>query len=340
MSTKQNGVTDADVDTSEMLPLPQGWRPALPADALILRKCSNNFSYEMCHVGEGHAWLAVSARVSPRIKAQIDAMLAEEDMEGELSIDQLAAELEVTRRTIERALMDRTLVPTRFEGKRARFSREWADRLKARAAEARERGMCQVMGVAAAAGSIVRSVRVKREDLSAQEWLRSVLWKRQNLPRQSPRAKSAGSTAKSREVRRIQPATLTPEEIKERDRQAAEGKRTCIRITIVASNLCREPHSVSWARESLYWLLKLARAEPGEDAAKVAEAIERFRGALSNGTVDRKKLNELSEAIPFAERLGPESGRLLRLGLANMVAWCERSRIFVGNRIRGKAPRP
>jgi hypothetical protein len=65
-----------------------------------------------------------------RIHARPVVPLEPEGDETDLSINDLAYELDVTRRTIERALKDGQLIPTGHKGKRVRFSREYADRLK------------------------------------------------------------------------------------------------------------------------------------------------------------------------------------------------------------------
>src|SRR5262245_38656817 len=79
----------------------------------------------MQDIGGGRVSLYVEALVSAKTAAAIKAVIDEEDQQSSesLSIDMLATELDVTRRTVERALKDGVLVPTWHKGKRARFSR-------------------------------------------------------------------------------------------------------------------------------------------------------------------------------------------------------------------------
>jgi hypothetical protein len=296
---------------------------------------------ETREVGNGRVWLTISGDVSEATHRSITALLAEDDEQSPaLTIDQLAAELGVNRRTIERALKDGILIPTTYKEKRVRFSREYADRLKARADEARARGLNYVMGAAAATGSITGAVRVRRPQMSPERRAAATLWKLRHTPPRRARAKPTdGAPNKRRNVRRIERAPLTPEETAAREKRHAEGQRSAICITITVNRLHEEPYSVEGALLTLQWLRRLAGAESGGDAERVAKGILLFRRAIMNGTVDARKLAELRDLIPSAQMMESESARVMVKALANVAAWCQRSRVLASNRIRGPAPR-
>src|SRR5690348_3266901 len=75
-------------------------------------------------VGAGRVRFTGTFVLSKAAGERIAALIAEEDRATpDLTIDTLAAELRLSRRTIERALIDGTLVPSHYKGKRARFTR-------------------------------------------------------------------------------------------------------------------------------------------------------------------------------------------------------------------------
>jgi len=178
-------------------------QPAQSCERESPNRSEPHYTFVMRGLGGGRVSLSLDALVSPETAASIKAVIDKEDQQsGEsLSIDILAAELDVSRRTIERAMKDGVLVPTRYKGARARFSREYVGRLKERAQEARSRGIKHVIGVAAAAGPIVGAVRVQRTQKSAAQWARATLWKRKHTPRTSPRPKESDIPDKRRPVR-------------------------------------------------------------------------------------------------------------------------------------------
>ena len=313
-----------------------------------------------------HVWLPLNSEVFVETFKRLPALPVENDRrcgdlslnepssvifadgpENSLSISDLAAELDVTRRTVERALKDGLLIPTGHKGARARFSREYADRLKARAHEARLRGITQVIGVAAGTGPIVGAVQIKRARMSPQQRAQVTLWKLKH--RRNPRSKMAVAPVKPRPVR-----ILTSEEIAARARLAAdraklaevekerkgEGKRTSIRITMSVNGLQNEPLSVDRALQSLKWMRLLMRAEVGPEAERIEKGVSRFRRSLIGWEIDDRALVALRDLIPDAAKLQRESAQIMVRTLTNMVAWCKRSRVLASNRIRGKAPLP
>jgi hypothetical protein len=93
-----------------------------------------------------------------------DAFLDKKQMVlSNLTIDMLADEIGVSRRTIERALVDGLIVPATMKGRSVRFSRQYADQLKLRAKIAREKGFKYVIAIAAQpVPSIARSASANR----------------------------------------------------------------------------------------------------------------------------------------------------------------------------------
>ncbi len=94
------------------------------------------------------------------------------------TIDALSAELRVNRRSIERAIDAGAIVPTsRTASGRARFSVEYVECLKARAAAARALGHKYLMG------SI--GVPVERPRRNAAQFVEQTLWKWRHLHRRA-----------------------------------------------------------------------------------------------------------------------------------------------------------
>ena len=106
-------------------------------------------------------------------------------MEDNLTIDQLAALLEICRRTVERAIETGALVPaSRTASGRARFSAEQGAALKARADAARALGYKYVIESVMSDGPVLGPRRNrKRPPLTTEQWLRGMRWKRRNLMR-------------------------------------------------------------------------------------------------------------------------------------------------------------
>jgi len=106
-------------------------------------------------------------------------------MESDLTIEQLAALLGLSRRTIERAIKAKSLVPASLTPSgRPRFSSEQSSELKIRADEARALG-CKYVIVPVTTAGAVRRRRPRRKDppLTADQWFRRMMWKRQNVAR-------------------------------------------------------------------------------------------------------------------------------------------------------------
>jgi hypothetical protein len=312
--------------------------------------------------GGGRVWIDLIANVLPETKECIDALIAEEDrqhagmsavqptqeladkLKNSLSIGDLAAELDVSRRAIERAVKDGVLVPTWHKGKRVRFSREYVDRLKERAHEARLRGFERIIGVAAATGPIVGAVQVRRPQMTAARRAKATLWKLQHAPRRNPQAKTADPLTRARPACPVE--RLTAEEVEARERLTADRaklkaervrKRTPEQerqIVLLNINPYMEPTSRDQALRTIFLLLRLVRAHPGEDAARIERALDSFRAALLRSS--RRKLipalATLNETIPCAQNLESQCVSVVHRALMNVVAWCERWPCRTGKR--------
>lgn len=229
-------------------------------------------------------------------------------------------------------------MPTGRKGKRVRFSREYTDRLKERAHEARLRGITNIIGVAAGTGPIVGAVQIRRSRMSPEQRARATLWKLQHtVRRRNPRPKAVeGAPVKPRPVR-----VLTPEETEARARLAAdraklaedrakrkpEAERQAVIISMSVHRPYIEPESRDQALETLRWLLKLVRAHPGEDAVRIEHAVDGLRVALVRGSTRKltPRLIALKEVIPCAQNLESQCVTVVHKALTNLVAWCERS---------------
>jgi hypothetical protein len=96
-----------------------------------------------------------------------------------LTMDQLACALNITRRTLERAVVQGLIVPCFKTSKgRAFFSQESVDDLVAKADASRSQGYKYVMQDVVGAGHRSR----KLPPLTSNEFIRQLIWKRQNLP--------------------------------------------------------------------------------------------------------------------------------------------------------------
>lgn len=90
------------------------------------------------------------------------------------SISMLSTEINVSRRTIERAINAGTLVPAkRTKSGRVRFSREQVEEIKCRANDARSRGSKYVMGSITSIGTTLPPT-----EQSALALIREKAWKR------------------------------------------------------------------------------------------------------------------------------------------------------------------
>jgi len=104
---------------------------------------------------------------------------------SDFTIDALAGLLGVSRRTVERALEARTLMPASHTASgRARFSKSQAEELKIRADAARVAGYKYVIGAVMAPGP-VRAPWHKRKapPLTARQSYDKTMWKRRNVAR-------------------------------------------------------------------------------------------------------------------------------------------------------------
>jgi excisionase family DNA binding protein len=107
------------------------------------------------------------------------------DVESDLTINDLAALLGVTRRTIERAIEAGTLVPTsRTAGGRDRFSHSHAEELKSRADAARAAGYKYILEAVFTPGPVLGPRRKRKAaPLTAEQWMRKTSWKRRYVVR-------------------------------------------------------------------------------------------------------------------------------------------------------------
>jgi hypothetical protein len=109
------------------------------------------------------------------------------------TIDMLAAELRVSRRSIERCIVSGALVSVpgvvlaerggrrEYRRRRQTFSAERVVELKERAETARQLGIKNIMRAVMAPGPVVRKPRyVPEPRLSPQAFIARLLWKRQN----------------------------------------------------------------------------------------------------------------------------------------------------------------
>jgi hypothetical protein len=112
---------------------------------------------------------------------------------SEFSIDMLAVALKVSRRTIERCIIDGSLVPVpgvvatgrkwprSYRNQRYTFPAARVSELKARTEMARELGLKNIMRAVLADGPVVRKPRyVPEPRLSSQAFIARLVWKRQN----------------------------------------------------------------------------------------------------------------------------------------------------------------
>lgn len=131
------------------------------------------------------SFVAFSSRPLRAMPKQIDRAAPRVDktmgeQETDITINDLAAMLLVSRRSIERAIVDGSLVPSFLapNSDRVCFTRMRADELKARADEAREKGHKRVFALALATGPILRPRQRPKKEISAHQWVQQMLWKR------------------------------------------------------------------------------------------------------------------------------------------------------------------
>jgi hypothetical protein len=123
-------------------------------------------------------------------------------MPDDLTIGMLSSLLNVSTRTIERAIASGRLVPTSLtKSGRARFSAEYAEKVRLRAEADRAKGR----------RSLFTKGRKPRPKpiMTAQQWVRMTLWKRRNLMPRDVRGKTTVAS---------EPPSWSPE-------QAAEALR-------------------------------------------------------------------------------------------------------------------
>jgi hypothetical protein len=98
---------------------------------------------------------------------------------ADVTADQLAAMLQVTRRAIDRAIQKGYLVhrPRMETGGKVRFARVHADELKARADEARTKGHKNILKVAVASTPIDQRQEPPKKDMTSDEWMKRLLRK-------------------------------------------------------------------------------------------------------------------------------------------------------------------
>jgi excisionase family DNA binding protein len=106
-------------------------------------------------------------------------------MPDDLTTNELAVLLGVTRRTIERAIESKTLVPSsRTASGRARFSQRQAEELENRADAARIAGYKYVIDAVMTPGPVLGPRRNRKAPPpTTAQWLRKTMWKRQNIQR-------------------------------------------------------------------------------------------------------------------------------------------------------------
>ena len=156
------------------LGVPVAWRPAAGArDAHDQRRPSLAARQPNHDDGDGHQDYDTVARRGRRV-----------------TLDELAKELKVTRRTIHRLMRLGHITPSRYEkstkyGKRGRhiFDCDYVEGLTCRANEARSRGSKYAMGALITSTGTTQTP--SPPELSASAWARQTRWKRRNATRHS-----------------------------------------------------------------------------------------------------------------------------------------------------------
>ena len=98
----------------------------------------------------------------------------------DLTVDELASELCVSRRTIERGMLNGRIVPTKVTASgRARFSGEYVQELKDRAAASKNNGYKYVMRDLGA--DRPRYAKGKHPPLSPDQFARQLIWRIKNI---------------------------------------------------------------------------------------------------------------------------------------------------------------
>jgi hypothetical protein len=227
---------------------------------------------------------------------------------NDLTIAMLAAELDVSRRSVERCLFARTLVPTSWVGARVRFSREYADQLKARAAAARAMGFTHIMPQVVATGPIGPQRRPPQK-LSAREWAQQVRWRRPSRPR-TVAERAAASAARG----------LAYDAALKGQREAS---RKSGRIgTFKIRGLDRRPRSKEEAVTALRAIAVIAWLDGGDNASTIKTTARRVARRLTRRPPTERDVAELSELVPCVARCQEDAASFLVPALAGVIAWC------------------
>jgi hypothetical protein len=107
---------------------------------------------------------------------------------SDITVDMLAKLLQLSKRTIERALYIGEIVPTsRTRSGRARFDAEYSGTLQRRVDEQRARGRKHgMLRWAIVSDPLLMARRQPKNQPTAEEWVKQMLWKRRNLFPHSP----------------------------------------------------------------------------------------------------------------------------------------------------------
>lgn len=253
---------------------------------------------------------------------------------ADLTINALAAELGVSRRTIERALEAGELVPTRrTTGGRVRFGPDLVERLKARAVEARSAGRkYPMLAVFSADTDMAPRRKRKSPPLSAQDWARRTIWKLQNLSRSRSRSSNDAGPAATEHRKGSPPAfesVATPApgaaaaDVAARKARAAAANKSSRLSGLIIRGLAGRPTSRERAVAMLRAIENVARHEPGADAEHIRKTAARLGHRLKRHDPDKQDVLELRGLLPCAMQLDREQYHFLATALPNLIAWCE-----------------
>jgi hypothetical protein len=256
----------------------------------------------------------------------------------DLTINMLASELGVSRRTIERALETGDLAPTyRMPSGRARFSRELVDTLKARADEAKRGGYKYVMTPALSPEApLVLSRKRKPPPISPQLRARRTLWKLMHRPlsrRKAPGEPPARQVPAP--VPEAVPAVSTlpadPHELPDAlaAQAAARKARTAAAIKsgrllgLRIRGLAGRPASRERAIAMLRAIENIARREPGPAAEHIRKTAGELGRTLKRDDPGKQDLRKLKGLMAYAVQLEREPYHFLAAALPNLLAWYE-----------------
>lgn len=257
---------------------------------------------------------------------------------SDLTINLLAAELGVSRRTIERALVAGDLVPTfRTSDGRACFSPELVRTLKARADEAKRGGYKYVMTPALSPGApLVLSRKRKPPPVSAQLRARRTLWKLQHRPlsrrgesAEPPVCHALGAVPEtdSRILRpeanqQNLPDTPAAQAAARKARTAAaikSGRLLGLRIRGLADRPASRERAIAMLRA----IENIARREPGAAAEHIRKTAAGLGRGLKRSNPGKEELRALKGLMSYAMELPREQYHFLADALPNLLAWYE-----------------